>query len=254
MIVLAVCAIGAALFLWPFLGLPLPGAETALALALGAIGGMSLIEVATRRLEARRLALLAALAAVDAALRMALITGVGGFNPIFFPILCAGFVMGPTFGFLVGALSLAVSALATGGIGPWLPYQIFAAGWVGLASGVLGLSMRGPLRHRHTLLLAAVGLVMGFVFGAAMDVWDWTAYYRGAAGFGWMPGLPPQEALRRFGTFYLTTSAVYDSFRGVGNALMILFFGAPVLMALRRLRLRMTFERVPLQSLDSALR
>ena len=256
MILTLACAVGALLFLWPFLGsllgLPLPGDAAALAVALAAVAGLLLIELATRRLDSRRLAALAALSAIDAALRMALITGIGGFNPIFFPILCAGFVLGPTFGFLAGALSLLVSAVVSGGIGPWLPYQVFAAGWVGLAAGLAGLLARGPFAWRHTVALAAVGVLTGFAFGAAMDVWDWTAYYRGAPGFGWAPGLSPGEAMGRFATFYAVTSAVYDSFRAAGNALMVLFLGAPVLAALRRLRLRMSFEIVPEESLDSA--
>lgn len=256
MILLAACAIGALLFLWPFLlpalGLPVPADAAVLALALAAVGGLVVVEVATRRLDARRLALLASLAAIDSALRMALVTGIGGFNPIFLPILCAGFVLGPSFGFLAGALSLVVSALATGGVGPWLPYQLFAAGWVGLAAGVAGLPFRGPVTWRQTLVLAAVGAALGFAYGAVMDVWDWTVYYRGAAGFGWAPGLGPAEALRRFGTFYAVTSALYDTFRAAGNALLVLLVGAPLLAALRRLRLRMGFEVVPLDSLDSA--
>lgn len=260
MILVAACLVGAALFLWPFfwpflgrsLGLPLPEDAAVLALALAAVAAVLLLELATRRLDSRRLALLAALSAIDAALRMAVVTGVGGFNPIFFPILCAGFVMGPSFGFLTGALSLLVSALATGGVGPWLPYQVFAAGWVGLAAGLAGAGMRGPISFRHTAVLAAVGLAMGFIFGGAMDVWDWTAYYRGAAGFGWEPGLNPAAAVHRFLTFYVVTSAAYDSFRAVGNAAMVLLLGAPVLAALRRLCLRTAFEVVPLDSLDSA--
>lgn len=252
MILLAVCAAGALLFLWPFLGLPLPGDAALLALALAAVAGLVLVEAASRRLDSRRLALLAALAAIDAALRMALITGIGGFNPVFFPILCAGFALGPTFGFLTGALSLLVSALATGGVGPWLPYQVFAAGWVGVAAGLAGLAARGPVTWRQTLGLAAVGLVMGFAFGAAMDVWDWTSFYRGAPGYGWLPGLSPAAAGGRFAEFYIATSALYDSFRAAGNALMVLLLGAPVLAALRRLRLRTSFEVVPVESLDSA--
>jgi len=40
-----------------------------------------------------------------------------------------------------GALGILVSALATGGVGPWLPYQLFAAGWVGMGAGWGGLAL-----------------------------------------------------------------------------------------------------------------
>jgi len=58
-----------------------------------------------RRLDSGRLALLAALAAIDAALRLALVSGIGGFSPIFFLVLCAGYEFGGLVWFLVGAFS-----------------------------------------------------------------------------------------------------------------------------------------------------
>lgn len=235
---------GLLLFVWPFLGLGLPAPAPALAVALGAAAALLLMEVGARHMDARRLALLAALAAVDAALRMALVTGVGGFSPVFFLILCAGYAFGPSFGFLTGALSLAVSALATGGVGPWLPYQVFAAGWVGVAAGLVGLGRRGrPPGRQDLFLLALVGAATGFAFGAAMDVWDWT-FFRGSPGLGWVPGLPAGAALHRFASFYLATSPAYDSFRAAGNAVLALALGAPVLAALARFRGRFAVEIV----------
>ena len=49
----------------------------------------------------------------------------------------AGYIFGARFGFLLGVMTLLVSALLTGGVGPWLPYQMFTAGWIGLTSGWL---------------------------------------------------------------------------------------------------------------------
>lgn len=239
----ALSAVGAALFLWPFAGGTGPAFAPALALALAGVAALVLLESGARRLDSRRLALLAALAAIDAGLRLAVVTGIGGFSPVFFLILCAGFVFGPSYGFLTGALALLVSALATGGVGPWLPYQVFAAGWVGVAAGLLPRP-RGGVRARDLVALGAVGVLAGLAFGAIMDLWDWTAFYRGAPDFGWVPGLDPATALVRFARFYLVTSLAYDSLRAAGNALMILLLGAPVVAALVRLRARLTFEVV----------
>ena len=222
--------LGLVLFVWPFLGGTPPDYLPALVTAVVAVAALLALEIGTRRLDSRGMALLAALAALDAGLRMALVTGIGGFSPVFFLILCAGYVFGPTFGFLTGALALLVSAVATGGLGPWVPYQLFAAGWVGVAAGTV--------RGRGLWALATVGAVTGIAFGALMDVWDWSTFYRGAADFGWTPGLPAATALLRFGRFYLATSLAYDSFRSGGNVLMLLLFGPPVIAALRRMRAR----------------
>jgi len=234
---------GAVLFAWPFLGLGPPPAVPALAVTVGAAGALLLMELGARQLDNRRLALLAALAALDSAVRLAFITGIAGFNPVFFLILCAGFAFGPSFGFLVGAFSLLTSALVGGGMGPWVPFQVFAAGWVGAAAGLCGPGRPLPTRW-DVARLAAVGFVTGFAFGALMDVPGWAAGFQGSPELGWRPGMPPLTALAHFGRYYLATSLAYDSFRAVGSALMVVALGRPVLAALNRLRARFTFEVV----------
>ena len=94
--------------------------------------------------------------------------------------------------------------------------------------------------RRDVVILATVGVVTGYAFGALLDVWDWTTFYRATPTFGWLPNLSLGDALARFGRFYVTTSFVYDTFRAVGNAIAILVLGAPVLAALIRLRSRFT--------------
>ena len=244
----AVSLAGLLLFLWPFLGSGLPADTPAWTLALACVGGLFLVEAGARQLDSRAVALLAAIAAIDTALRLAVIEGIGGFSPIFFLVLCSGYVFGTSFGFLAGALSMLVSALAGGGMGPWVPYQIFAVGWVGVAAGLAGhWSRRGTIPGwRDVLALAAVGGVMGFVVGALLDITDWVPVYRGNPSLGWLPGMSAGISLLHFGRFYLLTSLAYDSFRAVGNVVMVLALGLPVLGALSRLRARLTFEVIPL--------
>jgi energy-coupling factor transport system substrate-specific component len=233
---------GLALFLWPFVGGSAPPAAASLSIVVGMIAVLAFVEAATRQLDSRRFAVLAAIAAVDAALRLVVVIGIGGWSPIFFLILVAGYAYGPSFGFLCGATALLVSAVATGGIGPWLPYEAIACGWVGMAAGVAGLRRSVAPGRRDVLVLAFVGVVTGFAYGALLDVWDWTTFYRGAPDFGFMPGLSPLGAAARFGKFYLTTSLIWDSFRAVGNAIVILAIGAPVIAALSRLHSRFNVE------------
>jgi energy-coupling factor transport system substrate-specific component len=98
---------------------------------------------------------------------------------------------------------------------------------------------------RDVLVLAATGAVMGWVFGALLDVTDWVPVYRGNPTLGWLPGMSPATALVHFGRYYLLTSLAYDTFRAVGNAVMVAALGLPVLAALARLRGRLSFAVVP---------
>lgn len=236
--------LGLPLFLWPFLGGGVPPDAPAWALALGVLLALASVELGVRRLDTRRLALLAALAAIDAALRLALVNGIGGFSPVFFLILCAGWVFGPSYGFLAGAFSLLVSALATGGIGPWLPYEMVGAGWMGVAAGLAAPLGGDRTGWRALAPLAAVGAATGFAYGALLDIQGWVTGFRGSPDLGWTPGMGAATALAHFARFYLVTSLAWDAFRAVGNVLMVALLGLPVLAALRRLRARMTVEIV----------
>jgi energy-coupling factor transport system substrate-specific component len=236
--VAAISVAGIALFLWPFVASDTPPAAAAVALSIGVVAVLIFVEASTRTLDARRFALLAAIAAIDAALRLVLVTGLGGFSPMFFLILAAGYVYGPSYGFLAGSVALLASAVATGGIGPWLPYEMVGCGFVGLLAGLAGLRRTGPAGWRDIVILATVGAFAGFAYGALLDVWDWTTFYRGAPDFGWQAGLSLGSALGRFVRFYVATSLVYDAFRAVGNAIAVIVLGAPVLAGLIRIRSR----------------
>jgi energy-coupling factor transport system substrate-specific component len=240
----AVSLAGLALFCWPFVGSDLPANTPAWALMVACVGGLLLVEAGTRQLDSRAIALLAALAAIDAALRLAVIVGIGGFNPIFFLVLCSGYAFGASFGFLVGALSILVSALIGGGVGPWVPYQVFGVGWIGVAAGLAGHWRGVTPGLRDIVTLAIVGGMMGYVFGALLDVTVWIPAYRGNPTLGWDPGMPAATAVQHFARFYALTSFAYDTFRAVGNVVMVAVLSAPVLAALMRLRARLTFEVV----------
>jgi energy-coupling factor transport system substrate-specific component len=241
---LVITAVGVALFAWPLTGLALPAAALMAVAVLAGTMALAAIEAGTRRLDSRRLALLAAIAAIDAALRAVVVTGLLGWSPIFFLVLCAGYVYGPRFGFLAGSLALLASALVTGGVGPWLPYEMLGTGWVGMLAGAAGLGRSVPPRRRDLIVLAIIGSITGWLYGGMLDLWDWSTFYRAAPDFGWSPGLPPPDLLARFGRFYVSTSLVWDTARAAGNALAVALLGRPVLAALERLRLRTGFAVV----------
>jgi energy-coupling factor transport system substrate-specific component len=234
----ATSVVGACVFLWPFFGGGQPGAAAAAAFGIGTAAALASVELAAGRLDTRRLALLAALAALDAAARAVVVTGIGGFSPIFLLILCGGYVFGAEYGFLLGATTILVSALVTAGLGPWLPYQLFAAGWVGALAGVAGRGREGRPTRRDVVVLAAAGAFLGYGYGAVMDIWDWT-FFQASPALGFHAGMGIGAALDHFGRFYVATSLAYDTFRAVGNAVMVAVLGFPVLVALARLRARL---------------
>src|ERR1019366_787376 len=129
-------ALGAVSFFWPFLVQPHGSANVAhagdapwiiaalLPLLLVAVLG----EFSSGGMDAKGVAMLGVLAACGAALRLPS-GGAAGFEPVFFLLFPAGYVFGRHFGFLLGALTLFASALVTGGVGPWLPFQMMAAAW-----------------------------------------------------------------------------------------------------------------------------
>jgi energy-coupling factor transport system substrate-specific component len=89
-----------------------------------------------------------------------------------------------------------------------------------------------------------VGALSGWLVGALLDITDWIPVYRGNPSLGWEPGMGAATALLHFGRFYLLTSLAYDSFRAVGNVVMVVALGPPVLVALGRLRARLSFQVV----------
>jgi len=77
-------------------------------------------------------------------------------------LILAARVFGSAFGFLLGALGMLASALFTGGVGPWLTYQIFAAGVIGLLAGAFAKELRG---WREQIFLLFISIVAAFGYG-----------------------------------------------------------------------------------------
>lgn len=191
--------------------------------------------------SSKMVAILGVLTAANAVLRA--VPGPAGFSAVFMlPLLC-GYVYGPTFGFLLGALSLLVSALIGAGIGPWLPFQMFVAGWVGLTAGWLPRIRPGG--RIEVWMLGGWGLLWGLIFGAIMNVWFWPYVFQAQQpDMYWQPGIGVLDALKRYAVFYTVSSLWWDLGRALGNALLIWLFGRPLLKLLRRFQKRFYFEVV----------
>ena len=237
--------VGVAGFCWPLLIHVQAGADSAhsadapwlfvaiLPLLLAVVLG----EMAEGSLDAKAIALLGILAACGAALRVPS-PGVAGFEPVFFLLIPAGRVLGRGFGFVLGAVTIAASALITGGIGPWLPFQMFGAAWMGFGAGCLP-----PARGKAELsLLAAYAAGAAIAYGTVMNLWFWPFGAGTSTSYSFVPGAGPLANLHRFIFFDLTTSLGFDITRAITNAVLVLLLGRPVLSALRRASRRAAFD------------
>jgi energy-coupling factor transport system substrate-specific component len=258
LVLLLASLIGVAAFLYPFLlmsgeqGISLEQAMqvqeaplltiVVVVLCLGAI----LATLGSGIMNAKMVAILGMLTAANAVLRA--LPGPAGFSAVFvLPILC-GYAYGASFGFLLGSLSLLTSALIGGGVGPWLPYQMLAVGWVGLTAAWIPRLERWP--RMEVAVLGVCGLVWGFVFGAIMNIWFWPYLVQPQAlEMYWAPGMGLGEVLERYAVFYLVTSLWWDIGRAVGNALLIGLLARPLLALLRRFERRFQFAWTPTPTL-----
>lgn len=188
----------------------------------------------------KSVALLGVLVAIDATLR--LLPTLLGASPIFLLIILVGSVYGASFGFLMGALTLLISAFLTGGIGPWLPYQMLGAGWVGMTAAWIP---RDTTRRGRLIVLAAFAAGWGLLYGALLNLYAWPFSAPGLeadVGLYWSPGLDLSETLRRYTKFYLATSLGHDVFRAAASAALVLLLGAPLLRVLERGRARFSWQ------------
>lgn len=193
-------------------------------------------------LNSKSLAVLGVLCAMAAMLRT--FTLPAGANLYFFLVILGSYAFGPRLGFLLGAMSFFLSAVVTGGIGPWLPFQMFASAWMGLGAGFLGMGTRAArIRGRgEVALVVAFGAVSGILFGMVTNLWFWP-FWVGGPDITYQPGIGAIEALRRYWNFYLLTSFGWDLMRSVCNAVVIAILGGPLLRALLRFRDRFSWER-----------
>ncbi len=242
-----VSAVGAVAFGWPLFAPGDSGITTHAADApwlfaalLPLLLAVVVATIADTGLDAKAVAMLGVLAAAGAALRP-LGAGTAGIEPMFFLMVLSGRVLGPGFGFVLGAVSMFASALLTGGVGPWMPFQMLAMGWVAMGAGLLPGAAR--LRGRaEALLLAGYGAVASVAYGTVMNLQGWTLMQGMASGISYVPGDPLDENLARFVAYCLATSLGWDLPRAVVTMVLTLTLGGAILKALRRATRRAAFE------------
>jgi energy-coupling factor transport system substrate-specific component len=237
---------GLAVFVWPLVISPRGDADGQSAdapliflLILPVLVVVVLAEVSAGGIDAKALALLGVLSAVNAALRP-LGAGTAGIETVFFLLVLSGRVFGPGFGFVLGSTSLFASALLTAGVGPWLPFQMLAASWVGLGAGLLPGRVRGKW---EIAMLGTYGVLAAYGFGLLMNLSYWPFVTGAGTDLSYVAGGPVLENLHRFLVFTVLTSTLgWDTGRALTNLVAVLLLGPAVLVALRRAARRAAFD------------
>ena len=252
MVYVLMVVVGVAAFLYPFWfpSNAFPGGAHAgdaplWAAAIGAlvVGAVSL-EVRRGTMNGAVVAVLGVLGASAALLRLVDLPGNNA--GIFFLVILGGVAFGPRFGVLLGITAMATSAVITGGIGPWLPFQMLALSWMGGTAGLLGRwTQRLPARVEVSVV-AGFGWCWGFAYGAVMNLWSWP-FLQGDGDTLWRPGLGLVRTAEHYWSYYVATSFGWDAAGALCNAILLVVTGAALLRTLRRFahRLKPVVELVP---------
>lgn len=238
----AAALIGLAAFVWPLFVAPGAALDNTsqgpllFALLLPAVIVIVVTELTSGSISPKALAMLGVVSALGTLTRP-LGAGTAGIELIFFLLIVGGRVFGPGFGFLLGNTTLLVSSLVTGGVGPWLPYQMLAAGFVGLGAALLP-RVGGRL---EIVLLALWCFVSAFAYGWLMDMAFWPFTLGPGTDASFVAGAPLLENLRRFVTYNVATSMGWNLMRAIVNVIAMALLGPAMLRILRRAARRAHF-------------
>lgn len=200
-----------------------------------------LVEFASGDISTKQLAVLGVLIALNAVIRT-LGAGTAGIETAFFLIIIGAYVLGSGFGFILGSASLLVSALLVGGIGPWLPFQMMAAGLVGIGAGLLP---RVKTSWLAVSIMIGYAVVASFGYGALMTMWNWPFLAGNDGPLSYLAGAPILENLARFLRYELITGGlIWDLGRAVTTSVLIALSGKVLLTTLSRVASRTGIQRI----------
>jgi len=221
-------------FFWPFiadtdsLATQAPAATPFLfAIIVALVLIVVLAQISLGHVHTRTIALLGLLIALVTALRP-LGAGLAGIEPIWVVVIVGGCAFGPAFGFTLGSVSLFTSALVTAGVGPWLPFQMVAAGWIGLLAGLIGRTTV------NRWMLAGFGACAALLYGLLLNAWFWPTAVNLPPQLAFIPGAGFSENVLHLWRFTVTTSLGFDIPRALLTALVLLFLGLPFIRLLQR--------------------
>jgi energy-coupling factor transport system substrate-specific component len=226
--------IGIVSFFWPFVISSQSLSNTSLApvlfgVLLALVVAVVVTEISEGGIDAKAIAMLGVLSAFGILLRP-LGAGTAGIETVFFVLVLAGRVFGPGFGFALGCTTIFSSALTTGGVGPWMPYQMFACAWIGLVAGLLP-KCQG---RREMAMLATYGALSAFAYGFLLNLSFWPFTLGTSGTLAYVRGGSVATNISHYFVFDVTTSLGWDVGRAVTNLILLLVLGPALLSIFRR--------------------
>lgn len=194
---------------------------------------------------AKFVAMLGVLSAAGAVVRL-FGSAAGGIEAVFVLLIVGGAAFGPRFGFLQGMVTIGASALVFGLVGPWTPFQMFAAAWVGAGAGAVSGLFRRIVSPRSARVrrggeiaaLIGYGIIAAYLYGALLNLWFWPFAVGSDTSISYEPGADIIANLSRFGIYTLVTStATWDTVRAITTTVGLALVGPALLAALRRTKL-----------------
>jgi energy-coupling factor transport system substrate-specific component len=119
---------------------------------------------------------------------------------------------------------------------------MICAAWIGAGAGAIPSPTRPQIERA---VLAGYGALVGFLFGALMNLYSWPFAAPGSEieqSLYWIPGLSLAATAERYWRFYLTTSLVHDAARAISTAALLYFAGPPIVRLMRRYRLQVSWR------------
>jgi energy-coupling factor transport system substrate-specific component len=189
----------------------------------------------------RQLALLGVLAALNSVVRL-MGAGVAGIETAFVLIILSGYVFGARFGFLLATLSMLTSALMSGGVGPWLLFQVLAAALIGLGAGWLPKPKSLGIK---LAILSVYAVIASYLYGALVTFWTWPLFTGPGTAISYLEGGSFTENALRFLQFQLVSGGlIWDTGRAITTVALILITGKTLLTTLNRATNRAIFKIV----------
>lgn len=171
-------------------------------------------DVLNQLISIRSFALIAIFVSLAVALRP-LGLGVAGLEPIWVAIIIAGYTLGISAGFIVGGLALMLSALVTGGVGPWLGNQMVLAALIGAGAGAIGrISM-------SRLMITLYAFITTYFFGWFMNLWFWPTFSNLQSAIAFDATSSVAERISAWAKFSLLTSSGFDVPRALLSATLV---------------------------------